>query len=106
MKNSRKKSKKSLTHNTSLPKNVSYPDKVPKLVKVTWIDAMTIGGAEWIEKDEAKANAREPLPIMLTVGFVLHNDEEQISLTSTIGPCETAQVNKIPKRMIVRIEEV
>jgi hypothetical protein len=27
-------------------------------------------------------------------------------LTSTIGPCETAQVNKIPKRMIVRIEEV
>jgi len=46
------------------------------------------------------------LPMMLTVGFVLHNDDEQISLTSTIGPCETAQVNKIPKRMIVKIEEV
>jgi len=89
-----------------LPKNVSYPDKVPRLVKVTWIDAMTIGGAEWLEKDEAKSSAKEPLPMMLTVGFVLHNDEEQISLTSTIGPGETAQVNKIPKRMVIRIEEV
>lgn len=89
-----------------MPKNVSYPEKIPRLVKVTWVDAMTIGGSGWIEKDEAKANAKEPLPMMLTVGFVLHNDEEQISLTSTIGPGETAQVNKIPKRMIVRIEEV
>jgi hypothetical protein len=44
--------------------------------------------------------------MMLTVGFVLHNDEEQISLTSTVGPDETAQVNKIPKRMVVKIEEV
>jgi len=79
---------------------------VPRLVKVTWVDAITIGGAGWMEKDEAKSSAKDPLPIMLTVGFVLHNDDEQISLTSTIGPGETAQVNKIPKRMIVRIEEV
>lgn len=100
------KSKKSLNQDTSLPKNVSYPDKIPRLVKVTWIDAMTIGGAEWLEKDAAKSSAKEPLPMMLTVGFVLHHDEEQISITSTIGPCETAQVNKIPKRMVIKIEEV
>lgn len=100
------KSKKLLTQNTSLPKNVVYPDKIPKLVKVLWIDAITIGGSGWTEKDEAKAQAKEPLPMMLTVGFVLHNDDEQISLTSTIGPHETAQVNKIPKRMIVRVEEI
>ena len=100
------KSKKSLNQDTSLPKNVSYPDKVPRLVKVTWIDAMTIGGAEWLEKDAAKSSAKEPLPMMLTVGFVLHHDEEQISITSTIGPGETAQVNKIPKRMVIKIEEV
>ena len=100
------KSKKSLNQNTSLPKNVIYPDKIPKLVKVLWVDAMTIGGAEWLGKEEAKSSAKEPLPMMLTVGFVLHNDEEQISLTSTIGPGETAQVNKIPKRMVIKIEEV
>ena len=98
--------KKSLNQNTSLPKNVIYPDKIPKLVKVLWVDAMTIGGAEWLGKEEAKSSAKEPLPMMLTVGFVLHNDEEQISLTSTIGPGETAQVNKIPKRMVIKIEEV
>ena len=89
-----------------MPKNVSYPDKIPRLVKVTWIDALTIGGAEWLEKDAAKSSAKEPLPMMLTVGFVLHHDEEQISITSTIGPGETAQVNKIPKRMVIKIEEV
>ena len=100
------KSKKSLNQNTSSLKNVSYPDKVPRLVKVTWVDAMTVGGAEWLGKEEAKSSAKEPLPIMLTVGFVLHNDDEQISLTSTIGPGETAQVNKIPKRMVIKIEEV
>ncbi len=100
------KSKKSSTQNTSLPKNVVYPDKIPKLVKVLWIDAMTVGGAEWLGKDEAKSSAKEPLPMMLTVGFVLHHDDEQISLTSTIGPGETAQVNKIPKRMVIKIEEV
>ena len=89
-----------------MPKNVVYPDKIPKLVRVWWIDAITIGGAEWLGKDEAKSSAKEPLPMMLTVGFVLHHDEEQISLTSTIGPGETAQVNKIPKRMVTKIEEV
>ena len=89
-----------------MPKNVIYPDKIPKLVKVLWVDAMTIGGAAWLGNEEAKSSAKEPLPMMLTVGFVLHNDEEQISLTSTIGPGETAQVNKIPKRMVIKIEEV
>lgn len=95
-----------MNQNTSSLKNVSYPDKIPRLVKVTWVDAMTIGGSEWLGKEEAKSSAKEPLPMMLTVGFVLHNDDEQISLTSTIGPGETAQVNKIPKRMIIKIEEV
>lgn len=89
-----------------MPKNVIYPDKIPRLVKVTWIDALTVGGSGWLGKDESKVSAKEPLPMMLTVGFILHQDEEQISLTSTIGPNETAQVNKIPKCMITKIEEI
>jgi len=59
-----------------------------------------------MEKDEAKSSAKDKLPIMLTVGFVLHDDDKQISLTSTIGPSETAQVNKIPKRMVMKIEDI
>jgi hypothetical protein len=93
------KSKKSSTVDSSSLKNVVYPDKVPRLVVVEWVDAMTIGGSGWMDKDEAKTTAKEPLPIMLTVGYVLHEDKEQISLTSTIGPGETAQVNKIPKKI-------
>lgn len=89
-----------------MPKNVTYPEKIPKLIKIYWIDALTVGGAEWLCKDKAKVSAKDPLPIMITVGFVLHHDGEQISLTSTVGPEETAQVNKIPKRMIIKIEEV
>lgn len=89
-----------------MPKNVIYPDKIPKLVRVTWIDALTVGGAGWLLKEEAKNSAKEPLPMMITVGFVLYHDEEQLAVTSTLGPGETAQVNKIPKRMIVKIEEV
>ena len=73
---------------------------------VTWVDALTIGGAGWMEKDEAKLSAKEKLPIMLTIGFILHEDEKQISLTSTIGPSETAQINKIPKQMVIKVEEL
>ena len=87
-------------------KNVVYPTQIPRIVVVEWVDAMTIGGSGWLEKDEARTNAKEPLPIMVTVGFVLHEDKEQISLTSTIGPGETAQVNKIPKKMIETIREL
>ena len=83
-----------------------YPDKVPKLVMVSWVDAQTIGGAGWMENDEAHSASQEKLPIMLTVGFVLHEDDKQISLTSTIGPSETAQVNKIPKQMVMAVEDI
>lgn len=88
----------------TLPSEVVLPYKVPKLVKILWVDAYTIGGEDWIEKDTAKSYAKEPLPHMLTVGFVLFMDNEQVAVTSTIGPGETAQVNKIPKRMIIKME--
>lgn len=86
------------------PSEVVLPYKIPKLVKILWVDAYTIGGEDWIEKDVAKSYAKEPLPHMLTVGFVLFTDNEQVAVTSTIGPGETAQVNKIPKRMIIKME--
>jgi hypothetical protein len=89
-----------------LHKEYAYPEQIPRLVLVSWVDALTVGGAGWMEKDEAKSSAKDKLPIMLTVGFVLHDDDKQISLTSTIGPSETAQVNKIPKRMVMKIEDI
>jgi hypothetical protein len=90
----------------SFLKDVVLSYKIPKLVKILWVDAYTIGGEEWIEKDTAKSYAKEPLPHMITVGFVLYTDNEQVALTNTIGPGETAQINKIPKRMIISIESI
>lgn len=89
-----------------LPGEVILPFKIPKLVKILWVDAYTIGGEDWIERDVAKSYAKEPLPHMLTVGFVLFMDNEQVAVTSTIGPGETAQVNKIPKRMIIKMDTI
>lgn len=92
--------------NTSLPKNVVYPEDSFPLVMILWIDAVTIGGEEWLDKSKAQSLSKSPLPIMVTVGFVLHEDEDHFALTNTIGPDETAQVNKIPKRMIIEISDL
>jgi len=85
-------------------KDVVLSYKIPKLVKILWVDAYTVGGAEWLERDVAKASAKEPLPHMITVGFVLYSDNDQVAVTNTVGPGETAQINKIPKRMIISME--
>ncbi len=85
----------------SFYKGIKLDFKVPQLVKILWVDAYTVGGAEWMEKDKSQEIAREPLPHMLTVGFVLYTDSEQIAVTNTIGSDETAQVWKIPKRMVI-----
>lgn len=85
-------------------KGIILPYKIPKLVKILWVDAYTIGGEEWLDKDKAKAYAKEPLPHMITVGFILYVDSDQVAVTNTVGPGETAQVNKIPKRMIISMD--
>lgn len=100
------KPKKTITKQIkeSFLKDIVLPYKILQLVKILWVDACTIGGAEWLDKDKAKAHAKEPLPYMITVGFVLYSDSDQMAVTNTIGPEETSQVNKIPKRMIISVE--
>lgn len=84
---------------------IEYPRNLPSVLCVTWIDATTIGGAEWQEKKEAERTAREPLPVMITFGFLIYESKDQVVLSATMGPSEMAQVNKIPKRMILDIQE-
>lgn len=85
---------------------MSPPKKIPKVVKVWWVDAETIGHTDWMGTEESSEAARNPLPVMITVGFVLHSNDTMVSLTSTIGPDQTAQVHKIPRQMIVKIEDL
>tara|TARA_B100001059_G_C17779177_1_gene553094 strand:- start:1091 stop:1351 length:261 start_codon:yes stop_codon:yes gene_type:complete len=78
------------------------------LVKVTWIDAATHGGPGWVDLDDAKEWALEPCPVMETVGFLLHVDEDDqqgyLTLTDTLGSQECASVHKIPNCMILDTE--
>ena len=39
---------------------------------------------------------------MRTLGFVLHETDEYLSLTESIGPQETGGITTIPKGMILR----
>lgn len=86
-------------------REIQYPTDLPPVVCVTWIDAETIGGPEWQDKKEAIKAAMEPLPVMITFGFLIYESKDQVVLSATMGPNEMAQVNKIPKRMILKLEE-
>lgn len=72
---------------------------------IEWIDAQTTGGAEWLEKSEMMSAAKSKLPVMCTVGYVIHEDEYQYAVVSTLGPAEGSQVHKIPKCMVLNVEE-
>ena len=53
------------------------------MVHIVWTDAVTSAEAGW------------------TIGFVLHENTEWISLTDSVGGDEFGQITKIPKSMIV-----
>ena len=73
------------------------------IVKVCWEDAITSAEAGWTAASEAMEVATAPLPKMVTVGFVLHDNENWIALTDSVGHDEFGQVTKIPKQLIVSI---
>ena len=71
-----------------------------------WIDAQTTGGSEWRDPDETKQAAKAKLPVMNTVGYVIHEDEYQCALVACVGPAEYSQVHKIPKCMVIGVREL
>ena len=74
------------------------------IVKVCWEDAITSTEASWTSASEAMEVATSALPIMWTVGYVLHDSEGWISLTDSVGEDEFGQVTKIPKKLILSIK--
>ncbi len=73
------------------------------LVRVKWVDASSHGGPGWVDIEDAFTFARQPCPIMETVGHVLYEDEGDegyIVLTDTLGGEECSSVHKIPYAMI------
>ena len=79
------------------------------LVKIEWVDASSHGGPGWVDLDEGKEFAREDLPVMSTVGFVLHEKTGPrgwISVTDTIGGEECSTIHKIQLTMILHKEYI
>lgn len=55
-----------------------------------------------MDRNDAKKFGKSKLPIMNTVGFLIHEDDTQYVLASTVGPVETSQIHKIPKCMVTK----
>lgn len=75
------------------------------MVRIKWIDACSHGGPGWVDLEDAIEFAKEPSPIMDTVGHIIYevNDPRvgYVVVTDTLGGEECASVHKIPYVMIV-----
>ena len=75
-----------------------------EMIHIVWTDAVTSSEAGWTTKEEAMATATSSPPKMETIGFVLHENKEWISLTDSVGGDEFGQITKIPKSMIIDLK--
>jgi hypothetical protein len=73
------------------------------IIKILWQDAVTSSEPGWTTKEEALHTASIPPPTMETVGYVIHNCENWIAVTDSVGEDEFSQVTKIPKSLIKEI---
>ena len=73
------------------PKRPSEPSEL-QLAECVWEDAEEIGDVGW--------NDREPCPIMHTVGYLIYEGDDYISMVSTIGTDECSTIEKIPRSFI------
>jgi hypothetical protein len=82
------------------------PTSSLKIAKVTWIDAEEIGDVGWNSLTEAKKKAKTPCPTMISVGHVLYEGKDHISLISTLGEKECSSLEKLPLSFVVKIERL
>lgn len=73
---------------------------------VEWEDAASMGDGGWLNGEDALVFAKTPPPRMLTLGWMLHEDEDWVTLVDTLGPSETGSVHTIPRAMIKNIIEL
>ena len=76
------------------------------MVSIHWVDAESEGGPGWQDPEEMLEFARRPLPVMHTVGLLVYEDEDMVSVTDSKGPDDMGGVTKIPRvwiRQFVRL---
>ncbi len=80
--------------------------KTYDIVEVVWIDAEEHGDVGWNDLKEQLSHAKKPCPSMTTVGYLVYDGKDHISLLSTIGNKECSTLEKIPKGFIVSITKL
>ena len=77
-----------------------------KIVEVIWCDAEEKGEVGWNDKKEMIRYAKKPCPKMKSVGYLIYEGPEHISLLSSIGPEECSTIEKIPKSFMIKLSEL
>ena len=73
------------------------------MVEVLWKDAEEHGEIGWNTLKDQLAYAKKPCPIMRSIGYCVHKDDDHISLLSSIGEKESSSIEKIPIAFIKEI---
>ena len=76
------------------------------IVEVSWIDAEENGDVGWNDLKSQLVHAKKPCPTMTTVGYLVYDGKEHISLLSTTGDKESSTLEKIPKGFIQKITQM
>ena len=84
------------------PKVNDYLYDSLRILEVVWVDAQEVGTVGWNDLDDILTEASKPCPIMHSVGYLVHEDEDQINLISTVGPSECSSLEKIPRGWVKR----
>lgn len=75
------------------------PVDIYRVVRVHWNDTATYSG--WTSLDEIKAIV-EDKPVMIeTVGWLIHQDEDQILVASSVSKFKASEIIRIPSSCIV-----
>jgi hypothetical protein len=77
-----------------------------KLVEVIWKDAEEYGEVGWNCIKDIKRQSKKPCPTMKSVGYVLFQNKNHVSIVSTIGDNESGTLHKIPCEFIISIREL
>ena len=81
------------------PRTPKATDTFP-IWEVHWEDAEEVGDVGWNNVRFLMKEAMKPCPTMRTVGYLVFEGPNHISLISTIGPSEAAKLEKIPTGFI------
>ena len=76
------------------------------IVEVVWTDAEEIGDTGWNNLKSQLRDAKKPCPTMKSIGYLVHQNDKQVSLLSTIGKDLASTLEKIPAGFIIEINKL